>query len=162
MKKLLILRSLGRISAIIYVLAFGRFGSKSVFDGLECNDRCFVGNSSTGVVGTNNRLSRARQCNFHRIPFLLFQIFRYDKIRILRKYFRTLGFSNTLFLDVGSSVLYNPWYVLPLQPFDAITSSLGLTAAHTYGAKLSTLSTDGSIQGLLSCLHFGVGKLIKL
>lgn len=41
---------------------------------------------------------------------------------------------------------------------ESITSSLAITAAVTYAAKLSTTTTDGSIQGLVGGLYFGVGE----
>jgi hypothetical protein len=41
---------------------------------------------------------------------------------------------------------------------ESVTSSLSFTAAVTYAAKLSTTTTDSSIQGLLGGLYFGVGK----
>lgn len=39
-----------------------------------------------------------------------------------------------------------------------MTSSLSFTAAVTYAAKLSTTSTDSSIQGLLGGVYYGVGR----
>jgi hypothetical protein len=44
---------------------------------------------------------------------------------------------------------------------ESVTSSLSFTAAVTYAAKLSTTSTDSSIQGLLGGLYFGVGKIAR-
>jgi hypothetical protein len=41
---------------------------------------------------------------------------------------------------------------------ESVTSSLSFTAAVTYAAKLSTTTTDSSVQGLLGGLYFGVGK----
>ena len=41
---------------------------------------------------------------------------------------------------------------------EGVTSSLSFTAAVTYAAKLSTTSTDTSVQGLLGGLYFGAGK----
>lgn len=45
---------------------------------------------------------------------------------------------------------------------ESITSSLAYTAAVTYAAKLSSMQTDSSIQGILGGVYFGVGTLISL
>jgi hypothetical protein len=41
---------------------------------------------------------------------------------------------------------------------EGVTSALSFTAAVTYAAKLSTTTTDTSVQGLLGGLYFGGGK----
>jgi hypothetical protein len=41
---------------------------------------------------------------------------------------------------------------------EGVTSALTFTAAVTYAAKLSTTTTDTSVQGLLGGLYFGAGK----
>lgn len=65
----------------------------------------------------------------------------------------------TLFLiRSGYSVIYNPYHCLYFEAMESITSSLAITAAVTYAAKLSTTTTDGSIQGLVGGLYFGVGE----
>lgn len=64
---------------------------------------------------------------------------------------------NYLFL-AGYSLIYNPWYCLIFEAMESVTTSLSFTAAVTYAAKLSTTTTDSSIQGLLGGLYFGVGK----
>lgn len=57
----------------------------------------------------------------------------------------------------GYSLIYNPWMCLIFEAMESITSSLAITAAVTYAAKLSTNTTDSSIQGLLGGIYFGVG-----
>ncbi|KAJ8983093.1 hypothetical protein NQ317_007135 [Molorchus minor] len=46
----------------------------------------------------------------------------------------------------------------PRQSMESITFGLSFTAAVTYAAKLSTVTTDTSIQGMLGGLYYGVGK----
>lgn len=53
--------------------------------------------------------------------------------------------------------MYNPWFSLLYEALESVTASLSITAAITYAAKLSTVSTDSSIQGLLGGLYYGVG-----
>lgn len=65
------------------------------------------------------------------------------------------NFLNSSFL--GYSLIYNPWMCLIFEAMESVTSSLSFTAAVTYAAKLSTMTTDSSIQGLLGGLYFGVG-----
>lgn len=48
------------------------------------------------------------------------------------------------------------------EAMESITSSLAITAAVTYAAKLSTNTTDSSIQGLLGGIYFGVGEFKAL
>ncbi|XP_054269078.1 uncharacterized protein LOC128990629 [Macrosteles quadrilineatus] len=77
-----------------------------------------------------------------------------------------IGHANVLFIGfifyairlLGYSLIYNPWMCLIFEAMESITSSLAITAAVTYAAKLSTNTTDSSIQGLLGGIYFGVGK----
>uniref|UniRef100_A0A1B6CUD4 Major facilitator superfamily (MFS) profile domain-containing protein n=1 Tax=Clastoptera arizonana TaxID=38151 RepID=A0A1B6CUD4_9HEMI len=77
-----------------------------------------------------------------------------------------IGHANVLFIGfifyairlMGYSLIYNPWMCLIFEAMESVTSSLAITAAVTYAAKLSTNTTDSSIQGLLGGLYFGVGK----
>ncbi|XP_075232468.1 uncharacterized protein LOC142330866 isoform X2 [Lycorma delicatula] len=77
-----------------------------------------------------------------------------------------IGHANVLFIGfifyairlLGYSLIYNPWMCLIFEAMESVTSSLAITAAVTYAAKLSTNTTDSSIQGLLGGLYFGVGK----
>ncbi|XP_015601775.1 uncharacterized protein LOC107270873 [Cephus cinctus] len=77
-----------------------------------------------------------------------------------------IGHANVLFIGfifyavrlVGYSVIYNPWLCLIFEALESVTSSLSFTAAVTYAAKLSSTTTDSSIQGLLGGLYYGVGK----
>lgn len=52
------------------------------------------------------------------------------------------------------------WQCLIFEAMESITSSLAFTAAVTYAAKLSTNTTDSSVQGLLGGIYYGVGKLL--
>lgn len=77
-----------------------------------------------------------------------------------------IGHANVLFIGFvfyavrlcGYSLIYNPWLTLIFEALESVTSSLSFTAAVTYAAKLSTTTTDSSIQGLLGGLYYGVGK----
>ncbi|KAK2582249.1 hypothetical protein KPH14_004595 [Odynerus spinipes] len=77
-----------------------------------------------------------------------------------------IGHANVLFIGFvfyavrlcGYSLIYNPWFTLIFEALESVTSSLSFTAAVTYAAKLSTTTTDSSIQGLLGGLYYGVGK----
>lgn len=77
-----------------------------------------------------------------------------------------IGHANVLFIGFvfyavrlcGYSLIYNPWLTLIFEALESVTSSLSFTAAVTYAAKLSTSTTDTSIQGLLGGLYYGVGK----
>ncbi|XP_014238903.1 major facilitator superfamily domain-containing protein 6-like [Trichogramma pretiosum] len=77
-----------------------------------------------------------------------------------------IGHANVLFIGfvfyairlVGYSLIYDPWLCLIFEALESVTSSLSFTAAVTYAAKLSTTTTDSSIQGLLGGLYYGVGK----
>ncbi|XP_069689213.1 major facilitator superfamily domain-containing protein 6-like [Periplaneta americana] len=90
------------------------------------------------------------------IPLLAFSGLIIDKI----------GHANVLFIGFifyairlfGYSLIYNPWLCLIFEAMEGVTSSLSFTAAVTYAAKLSTTTTDSSIQGLLGGVYFGVGK----
>lgn len=65
-------------------------------------------------------------------------------------------------LPAGYSLIYDPWLTLIFEALESVTTSLSFTAAVTYAAKLSTTSTDSSIQGLLGGIYYGVGMLIDL
>ncbi|XP_011146297.1 uncharacterized protein LOC105187278 [Harpegnathos saltator] len=77
-----------------------------------------------------------------------------------------IGHANVLFIGFvfyairlcGYSLIYNPWHTLIFEALESVTASLSFTAAVTYAAKLSTTSTDSSIQGLLGGVYYGVGK----
>lgn len=57
----------------------------------------------------------------------------------------------------GYSLIYNPWLCLIFEALESVTSSLSFTAAVTYAARLSSTTTDTSVQGLLGGLYYGVG-----
>nr|CAD7403475.1 unnamed protein product [Timema cristinae] len=75
-----------------------------------------------------------------------------------------IGHANVLFIGfifyairlLGYSIIYNPWLCLVFEAMESVTSSLSFTAAVTYAAKLSSTTTDTSIQGLLGGIYFGV------
>nr|XP_033331623.1 uncharacterized protein LOC117223459 [Megalopta genalis] len=77
-----------------------------------------------------------------------------------------IGHANVLFIGFvfyairlcGYSIIYNPWHTLIFEALESVTLSLSFTAAVTYAAKLSTTTTDSSIQGLLGGVYYGVGK----
>ncbi|KAF2883909.1 hypothetical protein ILUMI_22294 [Ignelater luminosus] len=79
---------------------------------------------------------------------------------------KRIGHANVLFIGfvfyairlLGYSLIYDPWLCLIFEAMESITSSLSFTAAVTYAAKLSTITTDTSIQGMLGGLYYGVGK----
>ncbi|XP_012526802.2 uncharacterized protein LOC105831309 [Monomorium pharaonis] len=77
-----------------------------------------------------------------------------------------IGHANVLFIGFvfyairlcGYSLIYDPWLTLIFEALESVTTSLSFTAAVTYAAKLSSTSTDSSIQGLLGGVYYGVGK----
>ncbi|XP_017882086.1 uncharacterized protein LOC108626124 [Ceratina calcarata] len=77
-----------------------------------------------------------------------------------------IGHANVLFIGFvfyairlcGYSLIYNPWHTLIFEALESVTQSLSFTAAVTYAARLSTTTTDSSIQGLLGGVYYGVGK----
>ncbi|CAG2056056.1 unnamed protein product [Timema podura] len=77
-----------------------------------------------------------------------------------------IGHANVLFIGfifyairlLGYSIIYNPWLCLIFEAMESVTSSLSFTAAVTYAAKLSSTTTDTSIQGLLGGIYFGVER----
>ncbi|XP_072758531.1 uncharacterized protein [Anoplolepis gracilipes] len=78
-----------------------------------------------------------------------------------------IGHANVLFVGFvfyairlcGYSLIYNPWLTLIFEALESVTVSLSFTAAVTYAAKLSTISTDSSIQGLLGGVYYGAKAL---
>ncbi|XP_023934060.2 uncharacterized protein LOC112043036 [Bicyclus anynana] len=79
---------------------------------------------------------------------------------------KKLGHANVLFIGflfyairlLGYSLIYNPWLCLVFEALESVTSSLSFTAAVTYAARLSSTTTDTSVQGLLGGIYYGVGK----
>ncbi|KAG5885718.1 hypothetical protein JTB14_022808 [Gonioctena quinquepunctata] len=79
---------------------------------------------------------------------------------------KKIGHANVIFIGfifyairlLGYSLIYNPWLCLIFEAMESITFGLSFTAAVTYAAKLSTVTTDTSIQGMLGGLYYGVGK----
>ncbi|XP_044256525.1 uncharacterized protein LOC123006253 [Tribolium madens] len=79
---------------------------------------------------------------------------------------KKIGHANVIFIGfafyairlIGYSLIYNPWLCLVFEAMESVTFGLSFTAAVTYAAKLSTVTTDTTIQGLLGGLYFAVGK----
>uniref|UniRef100_A0AAR5PVE4 Major facilitator superfamily (MFS) profile domain-containing protein n=1 Tax=Dendroctonus ponderosae TaxID=77166 RepID=A0AAR5PVE4_DENPD len=79
---------------------------------------------------------------------------------------KKLGHANVIFIGfvfyavrlVGYSLIYDPWLCLIFEAMESITFGLSFTAAVTYAARLSTVTTDTSIQGMLGGIYYGVGK----
>ncbi|CAG9855144.1 unnamed protein product [Phyllotreta striolata] len=79
---------------------------------------------------------------------------------------KKIGHANVIFIGfifyairlMGYSLIYNPWFCLVFEAMESVTFGLSFTAAVTYAAKLSTVTTDTSIQGMLGGLYYGVGK----
>lgn len=82
---------------------------------------------------------------------------------------KKLGHAHVIFIGfvfyairlIGYSVINHPWLCLIFEAMESITFGLSFTAAVTYAAKLSTVTTDTSIQGMLGGLYYGVGKYYK-
>jgi MFS family permease len=80
---------------------------------------------------------------------------------------KKLGHANVIFIGfafyairlIGYSLIYNPWLCLIFEAMESVTFGLSFTAAVTYAARLSTVTTDTTIQGLLGGLYFAVGQL---
>lgn len=78
---------------------------------------------------------------------------------------KKIGHANVIFIGfafyavrlVGYSLIYNPWLCLIFEAMEAVTFGLSFTAAVTYTAKLSTMTTDTTIQGLLGGIYYAVG-----
>ncbi|CAH1153761.1 unnamed protein product [Phaedon cochleariae] len=70
----------------------------------------------------------------------------------------SIGFVFYAIRLLGYSLIYNPWLCLIFEAMESITFGLSFTAAVTYAAKLSTVTTDTSVQGMLGGLYYGVGK----
>ncbi|KAL1492390.1 hypothetical protein ABEB36_010642 [Hypothenemus hampei] len=64
---------------------------------------------------------------------------------------KKLGHANVIFLGFV-------FYAIRLLAMESITFGLSFTAAVIYAAKLSTVTTDTSIEGMLGRLYYGVGK----
>lgn len=79
---------------------------------------------------------------------------------------KRIGHANVIFIGfvffvirlIGYSLIYNPWLCLIFEAMESVTMGLCFTASVTYAAKLSSITTDSTIQGMLGGLYFGVGK----
>ena len=60
------------------------------------------------------------------------------------------------------SFLVNPWYVLCIEPLHSITFGLMYAEASSFGSRMAPAGMHGTIQGLISGLHFGFGKIFKV
>ena len=59
---------------------------------------------------------------------------------------------------VSYSFISNPWMVLVIEPLHAITFGLMYASASTYACKITPPGAHGSIQNIVSALHFCFGK----
>lgn len=56
------------------------------------------------------------------------------------------------------SLLFNPWLVLPIEILHSMTFGLMWASATSYGSLITPPGLSGTIQGILSGVHFGFGK----
>ena len=92
------------------------------------------------------------------IPLLLMStpiIEKFGHVNII-----VIGFLVYAIRMLGYSLIYDPWLALIFEALECFTHALCFTAAITYTAKLSTSTTDSTIQGIFGGLYYGVGKLI--
>ena len=58
----------------------------------------------------------------------------------------------------GYSLMTNPWMVLVIEPIHAITFGLMYASASTYACKITPSGAHGSVQNIVSAVHFCFGK----
>ena len=58
----------------------------------------------------------------------------------------------------GYSLITNPWMVLIIEPIHAVTFGLMYASASTYACKITPPGAHGSVQNIVSALHFCFGK----
>jgi MFS family permease len=61
---------------------------------------------------------------------------------------------------IGYSFLTNAWFVLPIELLHGLTFGLMWAAATSYGSIITPPGMSGTIQGLISGVHFGFGNYI--
>ena len=59
---------------------------------------------------------------------------------------------------LGYSFLRNPWFVLLIEPLHGVTYGIMYGAASAYGSRLTPQGMHGTMQAILTTLHFGLGK----
>ena len=82
------------------------------------------------------------------------------------KIIKKIGHLNCLFLAflayavrfTSVTFIENAWLVLPIELSHGLTFSLMYAGASGYGSYLTPAGLSGTIQGLISGLHFGIGK----
>ena len=72
---------------------------------------------------------------------------------------RMSGLRVTLFFISGYSLISNPYWALPFEVLEGVTTGLLVASAIIYGAKLSNKSNIGTMQGILATSHYGFGKI---
>lgn len=157
------------IHRIVPLLVDTRFRRIKIAHGYHHNRRRYSWYTITGTIWSNHIKDRPCQCTFYRLRFLRHKTLRLVSIlnsvsnaytRWILNKVRFSLFLTFLFalLYAGYSLIYNPWHTLIFEALESVTLSLSFTAAVTYAAKLSTTTTDSSIQGLLGGVYYGVGK----
>ena len=63
---------------------------------------------------------------------------------------------------LGYSFLRNPWYVLLIEPLHGLTYAVMYGAASAYGSRLTPEGMHGTMQAMLTTLHFGFGELCPI
>ena len=58
----------------------------------------------------------------------------------------------------GYSLMTNPWMVLVIEPLHAVTFGLMYASASTYACKITPPGAHGSVQNIVSAVHFCFGK----
>ena len=59
---------------------------------------------------------------------------------------------------LGYSLLQNPWFVMLVEVLNGITYGVMYGAASAYGSRLTPEGMHGTMQAMLTTLHFGFGK----
>ncbi|KAK2178027.1 hypothetical protein NP493_565g02005 [Ridgeia piscesae] len=80
--------------------------------------------------------------------------------------FRSIGHANSFSIVcvvfairlASYSFVRNPWMVLLIEPLHAITFGLMYAAASTYASRITPPGAHGSVQNIISSLHFCFGR----
>ena len=59
---------------------------------------------------------------------------------------------------LGYSFLRNPWFVLLIEPLHGVSYGIMYGAASAYGSRMTPKGMHGTMQAILTTLHFGLGK----
>jgi hypothetical protein len=60
------------------------------------------------------------------------------------------------------TMVTNAWFVLPIELLHGLTFGLMWAAATSYGSIITPPGMSGTIQGLISGVHFGFGNYITI